>query len=382
MTHGGPSRALLAMERALSAKGVNVTTLATDDDGPGRRLGSEPWLPQTLGVTRVYCRKWFDSYKIAPGVLPWLWRHVRAFDVVHIHALFSFPSVAAALIARWRGVPYIVRPLGTLNVYGMTQRRPMLKRLSFAALEGPALRAAAAVHFTSAAEWKEAELLGVPIRGVVASLSIEAEVPGNVDEFLRLHPECRGRRILLYLSRIDPKKNLEGLIEALVDVRKRFKEVILLIAGDGPPAYLRRLKTLGKTSGLEAELVWLGHVDGFHKALLFAAAEVFVLPSYSENFGIAVAEAMAAGLPCVLGEGVAIAEQAQKSGAATVIDPSPKAIALALNDLLGDDAQRLAMGVRARDLAQREFSTQSMTDNLLALYERVATNKRRGAASC
>lgn len=366
---------MVAMERALSAKGVAVTTLTTDDDGSGRRLSEDAQPARSGSVTRVYCHKWFDFYKVAPGILPWLWRHVRAFDVVHIHALFSFTSIVAALTARCRGVPYIVRPLGTLNDYGMTRRRPWLKRLSFAALEGPIVRAAAAMHFTSEAERIEAEALGVPLRSVVVPLPVDEGAQGDSGELMRLHPELRGRRVVLYLSRLDPKKNIESLIEAFSVVRTRFDNVTLAIAGDGSPSYVERLKTLATVSALEAEVVWLGHVDGAKKAALFAAAAVFVLPSYSENFGIAAAEAMQAGVPCILSKGVAIAQQAQEAGAALVVEPTPIEIVQALDHLLRDEAHCRIISARARGMAQREFSADVMADRLSTLYQRITTFK-------
>ena len=102
--HGGPSHMLALLEQGLCAEGVSVTTATTDDDGPARRLEIDAPL-QGHGLRRIYFRKWFDFYKIAPAMLPWLWRNVRTFDVVHIHSLFSFASVAAGLMARGRGVP-------------------------------------------------------------------------------------------------------------------------------------------------------------------------------------------------------------------------------------------------------------------------------------
>ena len=126
--HGGPSQAMAMMERALESAGVAVTTATTDDDGPRRRIPFELQLDKVNGVARVYSRKLFDFYKVAPGLVPWLWRHVRDFDVVHIHALFSFSSVVAGQIARERDVPYVVRPLGTLATYAVMQRHPWSKR--------------------------------------------------------------------------------------------------------------------------------------------------------------------------------------------------------------------------------------------------------------
>jgi hypothetical protein len=97
---GGPSRAIAMIERALASSGVSITTATTDDDGPGRRLRAEAQPRTANGARRVYARKRLQFYTVAPGLVPWLWRHVRDFDVVHIHALFSFTSTAAALMAR------------------------------------------------------------------------------------------------------------------------------------------------------------------------------------------------------------------------------------------------------------------------------------------
>ena len=134
---GGPSRMIAVMEAAVTEAGAQVTTATTDDDGPGRRLAIDARPDQANRATRFYARKWLDFYNIAPGIVPWLWRNVRRFDVVHIHALFSFSSIAAAIVARARGVPYIIRPLGTLTTYGISQRRHWLKRLSLGLHRGP-----------------------------------------------------------------------------------------------------------------------------------------------------------------------------------------------------------------------------------------------------
>src|SRR5262245_33296934 len=135
---------IAVMEAAVTEAGADVTTATTDDDGPGRRLAIDARRHRANGATRFYARKWLDFYNIAPGIVPWLWRNVPRFDVVHIHALFSFSSIAAAIVARTKGVPYVIRPLGTLTTYGISQRRPWLKRLSLAFIEGPILRASVA----------------------------------------------------------------------------------------------------------------------------------------------------------------------------------------------------------------------------------------------
>lgn len=369
--HGGPSRAMLVMERALADRGVTVTIATTDDDGPGRRSTPPSREPPPAGVTRVYFRKLSEFYKVTPGLAFWLWRNVRRHDVVHIHALFSFSSVAAAWIARARGVPYILRPLGTLTRYGLTQRRPLLKRLSLRWLEGPALAHAAAVHFTSEEERTEAQACGIAMRGEVIPLGIEAAAASDPDLFRVQCPDLGSSRFVLYLSRLDPKKNLEGLIAAFARCAARWPDLRLAVAGDGPPAYVESLKRLATDLGIGSRVVWAGHVDGDIKSSALAGAELFVLPSYSENFGIAAAEALMSGVPCILGEGVAIAGQVAAAGAGWSIAPDPASIEAALDRALEDRDGRATMAHRARALAMDSFSAQAMAAKLIRLYSRI-----------
>ena len=315
--HGGPSRAIAVMEKSLCRRGAVVTTVTTDDDGPGRRLSqSERPAGARRRNSNSYVRKWTEFYKVAPGIVPWLWRNIRNFDVVHVHALFSFTSIAAGSIAWLRKVPYIIHPIGTLSTYGVRYRRPWLKRLSVALIEGPNLRAAAAVHFTSEAEREEAAALGLSFRGVVIPLGVE-------DEGARAARSREGRPNILFLSRLAPIKNVEALIDAFAACPPLRAAARLRIAGSGAPGYVEALQARARAAGLVDDVEWLGHVEGAGKAAAFADADIFVLPSFSENFGIAAVEAMLAGLPCVLGEGVGIARNVSEAGAGLVTTPIP-----------------------------------------------------------
>ena len=367
MAHGGPTLAMQMMETALS-NDADVTTLTTDDDGPGRRFAVGDRPASTAGAERVYIRRWLEFYKIAPGLVPWLWGRVGGFDVVHIHALFSFTSAAAAMIARARGVPYIVRPLGTLAAYGIHHRRRALKRLSFWTIEGPILRHAAAVHFTSESEREEAAKLGVAMRGVVIPLGV-AEL--ETDFVTRSGPAADRAPAILYLSRLDPKKNLEGLLRAVVLLDGPWGGARLAVAGAGAAEYEGTLHTLAETLGIAHRVDWLGHIEGSHKAAVFAKADVFVLPSWSENFGIAAVEAMLIGLPCVLSRGVAIADQAGPAGAVTVVEPKPEAIAGALRTLLNDPVSANGLGLRGQAFARKTYSTKVMGNRLIELYQNI-----------
>jgi glycosyltransferase involved in cell wall biosynthesis len=366
MRDGGPSRAIGIMERALSAAGVEVTTLTTDHDAELFGDGGPP--VAVNGAQRIYARKWLNPYKVAPGLVPHLTRTVHTYDVVHIHALFSFATTAAAWAARRAGVPYIVRPLGSLARYGLRERRQRLKRLSMAMIEGPVLRAAAAVHFTSRAELEEAEATSVRMRGIVIPLGVDAD-DGPPAPPLR-HPAMAGRRVILFLARLDPMKNLEAVIDAVAGSPMLRGSCALVIAGTGDSRYVARLKARAAAAGITGHTLWLGHVEGAQKRAALAAADVVALPSFMENFGIAAAEALLAGVPCVLGEAVAIAPAIEEAGAGIRVRPEAPAVAQALEHVIGaDPAVAHAMGLRAKALAETVFSTVVMAQRLIALYE-------------
>lgn len=378
---GGPSRAIELMAQALAGSDVVMEIATTDDDGPGRRLpgpfdadgvAADPLSGSAL---RRHFPKRSEFYKFSPALARWLSRQVRNYDVVHIHALFSFSSVAAAFIARRAGVPYVVRPLGTLNEYGMTQRRPWLKRLSLRWIEGPILRHAASVQFTAEAERVQADALGIPMRGVVIPLAVDA--PGEPDgpAWQARFPMLGTRRYVLFLSRIDPKKNLEALLDAMAALARDHAERMLVVAGDGEAGYVAGLKRRAETLGIAARVVWTGFLDGGMKSAALKGAAVFALPSYSENFGIAAAEALLLGLPCVLGRGVAIAGDIEAAGAGIAVEPEAAAIATALSVYLDDEPARLRAADAARRYAMAEYSVATLGNELRELYWSVLASR-------
>jgi glycosyltransferase involved in cell wall biosynthesis len=178
--------------------------------------------------------------------------------------------------------------------------------------------------------------------------------------------------IALYLSRLDPKKNVEGLLRAFASCVPGMPDVRLAIAGEGAPDYVESLHRLARDLGLGERVLWTGRLDGDVKAGAFAAATLFVLPSHSENFGIAAAEALMAGLPCVLGKGVAISGEVAAAGAGLSVTTEPQDIARALRELLADEARRAEMGRRAAVLAADRYSLGAMGARLAQLYEEIA----------
>jgi glycosyltransferase involved in cell wall biosynthesis len=364
------------MERALADAGMEVTTATTDDDGPGQRMTVPLGQPVRVDrAMRFYFRKQTEFYKCSLPLWRWLRSNVHRFDLVHVHALFSFASTTAMACARAHKVRYIVRPLGVLNRYGMERRRPGLKRFSFRFIESPLLRHAARLHYTSHREKHEAEQTGVRASSAVVPIGIDVarftRLPGP-GRFFERFPASRGRTIVLFLSRIDPKKGLELLLPAFASAMRKWPDALLVIAGASEHGYLARLQELARSLHLENAVLWTGRLDEADKLSALAAATLFVLPSLSENFGIALVEALAAGLPCFATDGVAVAEDMRERDAGLVGGAEVSSISMALERLLADPALRARLGANARRLALERFSLEAMGRALSDLYHQLA----------
>lgn len=372
---GGPSAAARAIAAGLAAAGAEVHIAATDDDGDGRAAVPLGAPLREGGATCWYFPRQSRRYTASLPLAAWLARRVAGFDVVHAHALFSFAPLAAAAAARARGVPYIVRPLGTLSPYGLGRRR-LAKAAALRLLDGPALRGAAAVHFTSEQERREADALGLAGRAAVLPLPVEppaGDAALLAATFRARHARLDGRAVALFLGRLDPKKGLGLLLPALAAARAGGASLSLVVAGAGEPAYEAGLRALAGGLGLdEAAVAWPGFLAGAEKAAALAGADLFALPSRAENFALAAAEAMAAGLPLLLSDQVGIHDEAAAAGAALVAPRAVEPLAAALALLASDPARRAAMGAAGRRLAAERYAPAAVAASLLALYRRVA----------
>ena len=371
--HGGPTIALQSMTRALQDAGVEVHVATTDDDGAGHLRVPLNTQVAYDGVPHYFFARQTQFYKFSLPLTRWLRNHVRDYDVLHLHALFSYSTMPAAFFAHRARVPYVLRPLGTLNRYGMTQHHARVKKISYPLIEQRIIQNAARMHYTSAQEEIEAKALGATQRAVVIPLGIDTEAYADLKR-TRAAGDSRVR--ILFLARLDPKKGLERLFSAFARALEKFPRAELVIAGDGDDAYVSAVKARADALHIAHAVEWRGFVSGEAKRTVLAECDFFVLPSYSENFGLSVVEAMAAGLPVVVTPEVGIANEIAEARAGMIAE-NENALSDALNVLCCEDVLRAAMGARARALAAQKFSVRAMTRALIDLYETIRVEASR-----
>ncbi|MGB3309298.1 MAG: hormogonium polysaccharide biosynthesis glycosyltransferase HpsP [Nodosilinea sp.] len=379
LVYGGPSQMVRGFAQGLAAAGAEVTILTTNSNGDSGQPPLEvprgiPVQEENYTVRYFACSPW-RRYKFSVGLLTWLYQHGHEYELAHIHALFSPVSTAAATVARWQGLPYILRPLGTLDPADL-QKKKRFKQLYGRGLEAPNMAGAAALHFTSSIEAEVSHRFGSTTTDWVIPLGVKP--PPSLSE-----PDCQralaqlgippSRPLVLYMSRLDPKKGLDLLLPALEQITAQGVDFHLVLAGGNPqdPAYERAVGDRIRASPLGDRTSLTGFVTGLTKAALLQTADLFVLPSYYENFGIAVAEAMVAGVPVVVSKGVYIWPDIAASGSGWVCELSVESVAHSLAEALGNSAQRRLRGQQAQRYAQNSYDWGKIAQKTLTAYATV-----------
>ncbi|MGV0795025.1 glycosyltransferase [Mycolicibacterium sp. XJ1819] len=375
--YGGPASVLPKLTSAQAAAGHQVVIATTTADHP-RGVYHEPgW--DTVGdgsVQVLYSAVDFEPLRISRSLFGYLRRAISDFDVVHVHGLYRFPSTASAALARRRGVPYVIRPHGSLDpyLYGRsTTGKLRLKRLYERAFDLPNLHAAGAIHYTAEDERERAAFLNLRAPSFI--------VPNGLDWSTYCTLPARGvlrerwglgdAPLVLFLGRLHFKKGLDLLVPAFDEVRRRIPDAQLVIAGPDNEEYGQQVRGWVAERGLDSATHFVGPLGGPDVVQAYVDADVFALPSYTENFGMTVVEAMACALPVVISDQVNIHSEISSARAGLVTRCDVGEVADGLATLLLDADRRRAMGDVGRRLAQERYSWPAIVDALTKEYEAV-----------
>jgi glycosyltransferase involved in cell wall biosynthesis len=347
---GGPATAIIPMCRALQGQGIDVTLVSTNDGL--RRINTDRAEDYKGVAARFFPVEFGASFKYSRALATWLKANVKTFDVVHVHAVFNHASIVAASACRKAGVPYVVRPLGTLDPWSMKQK-PLRKRIFWTLKAKSILQRAAAVHYTTRVEKEATEAhLGVN-HGQVIPLGVVVNDANHADQ-------TAAQPYVLTLSRLHPKKALDVLIDAFLALNK--DPWRLVIAGDGPADYVSFLKQKARNS---EKITFAGWVEGEQKDALFRNASLFALPSRQENFGLSVLEAMARGVPALVSSHVNLAGDIEAAAAGWVVELDQ--LGHGLDAAMTDEDERSQRG-RAAHLFSQQFSWERIATELSMLY--------------
>jgi glycosyltransferase involved in cell wall biosynthesis len=370
--YGGPIYSVHGLAAAQAALGHQVSVFTTNADGAG--VSDVPVAtPVELDSVMV---SYFATaaphrpnrrlYR-APAMARALRAHAADFDVIHLHSVFLWPTLAAARAATRAGTPYVLSPRGMLVDDLIRARSSLIKRLWLTLFERRTIAHAAAIHFTATREAADFAALGLAATRMIV-------LPNGVEppraEPAPLAPEIAAATATpgyaLYLGRLSWKKNLVTLINALALA----PGLRLVIAGTDDEQHAAMLRRVIAAAGVGDRVALIDrNVEGADKEALFARCALFVLPSLNENFGNTVLEAMIRGKPALVSSGAGVAEVVRDARCGLVAMPTVAALGAALRDLATDSPALAAMGQNGRQAACDRFGWPAIATRMVAAYD-------------
>jgi glycosyltransferase involved in cell wall biosynthesis len=363
---GGVAKAVISLSRAVAKKGHEIEIVCLDQ--PDANWISDSEIKVTaLGVG-------LTNYRYSPALLPWLREHRALFDAAIVNGLWQYLGFAAWRAFARTALPYYVFPHGMLDPWFKRTfpRKHLKKWLYYPWADYRLLRDARAVIYTAEEERQEARksFWLYREREKVSPLGVEAPErigPPLTENFLKNFPQLRGKKLLLFLGRIHPKKGCDLLIEAFQKISDAHPSLFLVMAGPDQVGWETSLRNGG------ANVVFTGMLEGELKRGAFEAADAFILPSHQENFGMAVAEALSFGLPVLISNRVNIWREIEADGAGLVEPDNAEGTARLIDRWLSlGELDRQKMRANARCCFEKRFEIERAAESLLQILHEPA----------
>lgn len=344
--------------------GNEVEVFTTTANGP-EELSVTKNIPQNVDgvMVRYFNRLTKDHSHFSPQLLITLWKEVKTFEIVHIHAWWNLVSVLSCFIALIKRVPVIVSPRGTLSPYSFTNRNKFIKKTLHALIGRPLLNRSY-IHATSQREQEAMQKLLKPksIFTIYNAVKFPAHQPTQIQE----GPVLK----LLFLSRIDPKKGLELLFAGLSGIPIPYR---LTIAGSGDESYISSLKKLSQQYQIEPHLNWVGFKAN-NKFEFIARHHLLVLPSYDENFGNVVIESLSVGTAVLISKEVGLAQYVQENNLGWVCDTSAESIKDSLHKIYHAPGILDIIREFAPVIIVNEFNENKLIKQYLQMYQQISSS--------
>jgi glycosyltransferase involved in cell wall biosynthesis len=371
--YGGPIFSVHGLCRALAARGHTVEVFTTSVDGPANSAVPHGEPVELDGVqVRYFASTVLRRLYWAPALARALRRDMAGADAVHLHSVFLWPTWAAAREATRTRTPYVLSPRGMLVHKLIESRHRRLKTAWITLIERSNLEAASAIHLTSPNEAEALAKFDFRLKRV-------ATVPNGVDDIVEPPsadppPDIAALRgsqpLILFFGRLSRVKGLDRLLRAFA----RTTVGKLAIVGTDFDNLAPRLRELAAELGIARRLHLVPRtVSGSDKEAVFAAASIFILPSYSESFGNAALEAMQRGVPVIVTSSVGIGDIIEASGGGLVAEDSIEGLAAAMQRLLGDPGGSRSMGESGRRHVAEHCGWATIAPRMEALYQSLQT---------
>jgi glycosyltransferase involved in cell wall biosynthesis len=375
--YGGPPRSILGLCRGLKSAGVDVEVVTTTANGSSDIRESSADGDVVDGIRVRYARRRSPGLFFNAAVRAPIRRALKNAHLCHIHGVWNVPEWIATQEARALKMPFVLSPRGML-LDGALVHHAWRKRILLRAFEEKNVRSAARLHATSAAEAERLMRFADPAKIIVAPNGVDLDEARAPRRPVRSTAGIAdGDPIVLFVGRVHPIKRIDLIAAAMSMVRHQHPRARLVIAG---PDEAGTLRTLGPAlDAVGGAVRYVGHVDEADKWAWMHEAAVLVCCSDSENFGMSVAEAMAASIPVVVTRTCPWPD-VERVGAGFWVDQQAAPIADSIGAVLGDPNRARVMGERGRELVQRSYSWTAIGQQMARCYDAVLRESRAAVA--
>lgn len=327
--------------------------------------------------SQIYCAKsrFFHRWGLAPQYANMLKRHFKDTDLALINGIMNYPMTLAGRFCIKNRIPYIVTLRGGLLPYRYA-RKHLRKKLFFEIFVSDILENSKAIHATCSEEYDAVRNMGIKTPVTIISNGVDfpssditpIDLSDDISEILK------SKRVVLFLSRLDPIKGLDILLNAWSNLKEYHRDFTLVIAGSDDCNYLKQLRKLSANNDIENSVHFAGTVRGRQKWALYKYSDIFVLPTYSENFGLVVGEAFASKTPVIT-----TTETPWKSmpgNIGMIIEPNVSQLQKALSGMMTKTPEKLGeMGIAGFEYVSENFSWDKISKKILTVCDNIVNQQ-------
>lgn len=375
--YGGPVKSISQLAEALASYGHDVVVYTTNANGETNfpSLCDIPTIVNGVSVfyfnrkSAIAPKRYFFSTSLAKACKA----NIIRFDIVYISGNWTFPLLPAAFFSRLNGVPYVISTRGSFMERAM-EKGKLKKYIYLNIFERHLVNSAAYIHCTSRLEFEQTKKMNFKPPIVIIPNPI------NLDPFFHLPTRGKLRSqlqisenspITLFVGRLQKIKQLDIIIQVFKKISNNNSDAHLIIVGSEEDETGMECKNLVAKLDLQNKVHFLGELTGDDLLQAFSDADLSVLLSKSENFGMAAAEAMASGLPVIVGGNVGISEYVKRNDAGLVINIDDPLLVNAWTDLCVNPIRRKVMGETAKQVVLENFSASAIADQMTELFSEI-----------
>lgn len=371
--YGGPIESVHLLNKALVEKGVTVDVFTTDAGvDKNSSVETNKWI--VIDGVRIKYFKYFfyEHYTFSPELLLAVLREVKNYDLVHITGVWNFPVLAGALACILNKKPFIISPRGVLYKDAINIKSKFIKLLYFNLIAKHYLKRANAIHYTTEDE-KENVFQGINNNSIIIPNGIDLNYFNNLpprNSFKNKYPVLKDKKYILFLGRIHKQKGIDLLIEAFKLISNEYSDLYLVIAGPDSVGYRKEIEKSLEKDNLLNEVIFTGMLLGREKLSAYVDAEMFILPSYFENFGMSVVEAMACGTPVIVSNKVGICQESKNSKSGIVVSNDSCSIYEAIKLLLDDKRLSGRISNNEKNMIEKYYNINNVVEKIITTYDK------------